>query len=108
MLILYFKVVNFVHFSDQCTWFIAPTKCTILIIYKYQNVSPACFGTSVPSSGSTNCNSQNNFPLKKRVTTDWKKSFFNNSISLAIGFIIVVSCSLKMVHLYCNMSATRI
>jgi hypothetical protein len=31
----YFKVVHSVHFLDHCTQFIAPTKCTVLIIYKY-------------------------------------------------------------------------
>ena len=32
---LYIEVVHFMHFVDQCIWFIAPTKCVVLFIYKY-------------------------------------------------------------------------
>jgi hypothetical protein len=32
--LLCFKVVHSKHFLDQCTQFISPTKCTVLIIYE--------------------------------------------------------------------------
>jgi len=45
--ILYFKVAHFVHFVQQSTLFITPTKCTILINANIKGTSPKCFGTSV-------------------------------------------------------------
>ena len=94
-----FKVVRSVHLLDQCIYFfISPTKCTMLIIYKYwrcisnmfrykcaifmenKNWMPMiiCYlkGSSVCSSCA--------FDIINKATTDWKHLKIN-SLSLAIG-----------------------
>jgi len=40
---------------SQNTPFITPTKYTFLLNTNIKCASPACFGTSVPSSGRTEC-----------------------------------------------------
>jgi hypothetical protein len=43
--------------------FITSTKCTLLVTYDVKHVALTCFGTSVPSSGSTICQVENQLPV---------------------------------------------